>query len=136
MGMFNGARQPICLDASVEKNGLNKPVNLWPCHSMGGNQYWMLSVTGEIRRDDACFDYTGKEIMIYTCHGSAGNQKWIYRKDNTLYHPNSALCLELSADGLRVDMSACTGTDRQVWMWRRKALATTQPAHNNNNNVL
>ena len=31
-------------------------------HDQGGNQYWMLSKEGEIRRDEACFDYSGKEV--------------------------------------------------------------------------
>ena len=35
----------------------------------GGNQYWMLSKTGEIRRDEACLDYGGQGVIIYPCHG-------------------------------------------------------------------
>ena len=38
----------------------------------GGNQYWMLSKTGEIRRDEACLDYAGSEVILYPCHGSKG----------------------------------------------------------------
>ena len=34
--------------------------NNW--QNQGGNQYWMLSKEGEIRRDEACFDYSGKEV--------------------------------------------------------------------------
>ena len=38
----------------------------------GGNQYWMLSKTGEIRRDEACLDYAGADVILYPCHGSKG----------------------------------------------------------------
>ena len=41
-------------------------------------QYWMLSKTGEIRRDEACLDYAGSDVILYPCHGSKGNQFWEY----------------------------------------------------------
>lgn len=34
----------------------------------------MLSKTGEIRRDEACLDYSGGDVVLYPCHGSKGNQ--------------------------------------------------------------
>ena len=39
--------------------------NNW--QNQGGNQYWMLSKEGEIRRDEACFDYSGKEVLSFFC---------------------------------------------------------------------
>ncbi len=41
-------------------------------------QYWMLSKEGEIRRDEACLDYAGSDVILYPCHGSKGNQFWKY----------------------------------------------------------
>ena len=38
----------------------------------GENQYCMLSKTGEIRRDEACLDYAGADVILYPCHGSKG----------------------------------------------------------------
>ena len=38
----------------------------------------MLSKEGEIRRDEACLDYAGTEVILYPCHGSKGNQFWEY----------------------------------------------------------
>ena len=38
----------------------------------------MLSAIGEIRRDDGCFDFAGKDVVIYPCHGQRGNQEWQY----------------------------------------------------------
>lgn len=34
----------------------------------------MLSKAGEIRRDEACLDYAGQDVILYPCHGSQGNQ--------------------------------------------------------------
>jgi len=37
----------------------------------------MMSKAGEIRRDEACFDYTGQgTVNMYMCHGQGGNQVW------------------------------------------------------------
>lgn len=41
----------------------------------------MLSKEGEIRRDEACFDYSGGDIVLYPCHGSKGNQLWEYNHE-------------------------------------------------------
>jgi len=42
------------------------------------SQNWFLSKTGEVRRDEGCFDYAGQYAMIYSCHGMQGNQLWSY----------------------------------------------------------
>lgn len=34
----------------------------------------MFSKAGEIRRDEACLDFSGTDIILYPCHGSKGNQ--------------------------------------------------------------
>jgi polypeptide N-acetylgalactosaminyltransferase len=38
----------------------------------------MLSKDGEIRRDESCIDYAGKDVMIFPCHSMKGNQEWKY----------------------------------------------------------
>ena len=48
-------------------------------------QYWMLSKTGEIRRDEACLDYAGSDVILYPCHGSKGNQFWTYDHQVIIY---------------------------------------------------
>ncbi|XP_065928717.1 polypeptide N-acetylgalactosaminyltransferase 5-like [Magallana gigas] len=73
--------KPMCIDSAVDNHNYHKPVNMWPCHNQGGNQYWMLSKNGEIRRDDGCLDYSGGEsVIVYPCHGQKGNQEWQYRE--------------------------------------------------------
>ena len=62
-----------CVESAAKREDLHKSVGLWPCHNQGGNQYWMLSKTGEIRRDESCLDYAGADVILYPCHGSKGN---------------------------------------------------------------
>jgi polypeptide N-acetylgalactosaminyltransferase len=40
----------LCIESGVNSNNFNLPVKLFPCHNMGGHQYWMLSKKGEIRK--------------------------------------------------------------------------------------
>ncbi|XP_071158483.1 polypeptide N-acetylgalactosaminyltransferase 5-like isoform X2 [Mytilus edulis] len=120
-GEIRSKAKPMCVDSSVDSHNMHKPVNMWPCHNQGGNQYWMLSKTGEIRRDDGCLDFSGGEsIIIYPCHSQKGNQQWEFREDNTIFHSNTQKCMEVSLDGQKLLMKSCTGIDRQLWQWKRK----------------
>lgn len=40
----------------------------------------MLSKAGEIRRDEACLDYSGGDVVLYPCHGSKGNQVYFFNQ--------------------------------------------------------
>lgn len=120
-GEIRSKAKPMCVDSAVDSQNYHKPVNMWPCHNQGGNQYWMLSKNSEIRRDDGCLDYSGGEsVIIYPCHGQKGNQEWHYREDNTLLHVNTNKCMEVSVDGQKLLMKSCSGIDRQIWKWKRK----------------
>ncbi|XP_059171538.1 polypeptide N-acetylgalactosaminyltransferase 5-like [Physella acuta] len=121
-GEIRSKAKPMCIDSPTDHNSYHKAVNMWACHNQGGNQYWMLSKNGEIRRDDGCLDYSGgDDVIIYPCHGQRGNQEWLYKEDNTLVHANTQKCAEVSVDGKKLMMRKCTGVDRQIWLWKRKA---------------
>jgi len=115
---------PMCIDSPVDGNHMNQPVSMYPCHNQGGNQFWMLSKNGEIRRDEGCLDYAGQsgqdKVIIYGCHGQAGNQYWELTAEGTLYHQTSGSCLEMSGDGQHLLMRKCDGSMRQQWSWQRK----------------
>ncbi|KAK7873044.1 hypothetical protein R5R35_000337 [Gryllus longicercus] len=106
-----------CLDAPARKKDLHKPVGLFPCHRQGGNQYWMLSKTGEIRRDDACLDFSGYEVILYPCHGSKGNQFWQYNpKTQLIQHGSSKKCLAISENKQKLLMTECDRRkENQQW---------------------
>lgn len=110
----------MCLDSAARKSDFHKPLGVYPCHGAGGNQYWLLSRDGEIRRDEACVDYAGKDVVLFPCHGSGGNQMWYYEKDSKqIRHSTSGRCMELARDRIRIQMSDCDPTtDAQRWTFQ------------------
>ncbi|XP_014483748.1 PREDICTED: putative polypeptide N-acetylgalactosaminyltransferase 9 [Dinoponera quadriceps] len=106
-----------CLDSPARKADLHKPCGLYPCHRQGGNQYWMLSKTGEIRRDESCLDYSGSDVILYPCHGSKGNQQWIYNpQTNHIRHGSSDKCLTITESKQQLVMEECSpNAPRQKW---------------------
>lgn len=136
-GEIRNAGASFCVDGSTDHKNYHKPVIGYPCHSQGGNQFFMLSKLGEIRRDDGCLDFSGglgdankdDKIIVYPCHGMKGNQQWIYKEDNLLKHVVSNLCLTLSDDNRHVRMTQCDANNpRHKWIWRRKPLNETNKA--------
>jgi len=117
--LWSGHGNQMCVDSASKKNNLHKPVGLYPCHNQGGNQYWMFSKTGEIRRDDACLDYAGgvQNIILFSCHGGKGNQNWEYHHDTqTIRHPNTHKCLTLAENKEKLLMEKCdSNEERQRW---------------------
>ncbi|XP_072767780.1 putative polypeptide N-acetylgalactosaminyltransferase 9 isoform X2 [Anoplolepis gracilipes] len=107
----------ICIDSPGKSEDLHQPVGLYPCHRQGGNQYWMLSKTGEIRRDESCLDYSGSDVILYPCHGSKGNQQWIYSpQTNHIRHGSSDKCLAITESKQQLVMEECSpNAPRQRW---------------------
>ncbi|XP_006565134.1 putative polypeptide N-acetylgalactosaminyltransferase 9 isoform X2 [Apis mellifera] len=107
----------MCIDSPGKPEDLHQPVGLYPCHRQGGNQYWMLSKTGEIRRDESCLDYSGTDVILYPCHGSKGNQQWIYNpQTKQIRHGSSDKCLAITESKQRLIMEECSSSAaRQRW---------------------
>lgn len=71
-------------------------------------QYWMFSKNGEIRRDEACLDYSGSDVILYPCHGSKGNQYWEFDPDtNLVRHGSSDKCLGINEGRNKLTMETC-----------------------------
>ncbi|XP_075977481.1 polypeptide N-acetylgalactosaminyltransferase 9 isoform X1 [Anticarsia gemmatalis] len=113
----NVAFQKICLDSPTRKSDHHKPVGLYPCHRQGGNQYWMYSKNGEIRRDETCLDYSGHDVVLYPCHGAKGNQLWLYDSNTKLLkHGSSEKCMAVSRNKDKIVMETCNENEgRQMW---------------------
>lgn len=109
--------QKLCLDSPTRKSDHHKPVGLYPCHRQGGNQYWMYSKNGEIRRDETCLDYSGHDVVLYPCHGAKGNQLWLYDPNTKLLkHGSSEKCMAISRNKDKIVMETCNdGENRQMW---------------------
>ncbi|KAI5710720.1 hypothetical protein M8J75_011019 [Diaphorina citri] len=98
----------MCIDSACKPTDMHKPVGLYPCHKQGGNQFWMMSKHGEIRRDEACLDYAGGDVILYPCHGSKGNQYFEYDyKRRLIFHGTSKKCLAISTNKLKLTMQDC-----------------------------
>ena len=118
-----------CLDSNVDFRTGNI-ITGNNCHGFGGNQYWILSNGGEIRRDDICFDYVEEKkqpnlerkykVFTYTCHGQGGNQYWTLTNNGQLMQRNSGQCIELSENGDVVMRECDEKNERQFWMWKRR----------------
>ncbi|CAL1274073.1 unnamed protein product [Larinioides sclopetarius] len=88
-----------------------------PGEALGLGEYWMFSNEGEIKRDEACLDYSGGDVILYPCHGAGGNQMWIYDPNlHTIQQTSSRKCMELAPDKQSVLMALCSGSPRQKWL--------------------
>ncbi|XP_014664145.1 PREDICTED: polypeptide N-acetylgalactosaminyltransferase 5-like [Priapulus caudatus] len=106
-----------CLDSLANRAAHHKPVSMYKCHRQGGNQFWQFSKEAEIRRDDSCLDYSGKDVIVYPCHNQKGNQQWKYNTETlAISHVSSGRCMEMSSDHKKVIMETCHGSPRQQWV--------------------
>ncbi|KAH7645656.1 putative polypeptide n-acetylgalactosaminyltransferase 9 [Dermatophagoides farinae] len=107
----------MCIDSPAKRSDLHKPLGLYPCHKQGGNQYWLYSKIGEIRRDEACVDYAGRDVILYPCHGSKGNQYWAYNHElKQIKHVITGRCLQMASTKDRLLVHDCNPTNKlQQW---------------------
>ncbi|XP_055372588.1 putative polypeptide N-acetylgalactosaminyltransferase 9 isoform X2 [Condylostylus longicornis] len=107
----------MCIDSANKPDDEITTVGPYECHGQGGNQYWMLSKAGEIRRDESCLDYAGQDVMLYPCHGSKGNQFWQYMEETQqLRHGSSEKCLAINLTKDKLLMEDCDARyPRQKW---------------------
>ncbi len=79
------AKTNTCVD-SQEIEDADKAIIGYPCHGQAGNQFFLMSKTFEIRREEKCLDYAGGQselhkpgkILSFNCHSMQGNQMWTY----------------------------------------------------------
>ncbi|XP_045169871.2 polypeptide N-acetylgalactosaminyltransferase 5-like isoform X2 [Mercenaria mercenaria] len=120
-GEIRSKDRAMCIDANTDtESGRNQPVSVYPCHSQGGNQFWLLSGFNEIRRDEYCWDTPdGQQVKIYGCHGGKGHQEFIYRNDDSIYNPNFQKCVEMTYDAQGLQLAICNDKPRQKWQMNR-----------------
>ncbi|TPP56290.1 Polypeptide N-acetylgalactosaminyltransferase [Fasciola gigantica] len=120
-GDIENVESAHCIDAPLKsKDDRTVIVGMWPCHRQGGNQFWMMSKNGEIRRDSKCWDVgtNPARISIIDCHGGRGNQEFTYLESGEIKHGER--CLEMSLDKQTLQVVFCTGSKRQQWKFNRK----------------
>ncbi|XP_028654513.1 polypeptide N-acetylgalactosaminyltransferase 6-like [Erpetoichthys calabaricus] len=121
-GAIRNQGSHVCLDAG-EKNHGGKPLIMYGCHGMGGNQYFEYTSHNELRHN------IGKELCLHTSKGTlslqlchlkgpgtrvAAEQLWELQKDSLVKNPASGLCVTVS-DG-KPAMASCNPADSlQHW---------------------
>ncbi|VDP78055.1 unnamed protein product [Echinostoma caproni] len=110
----------VCLDAPTDAKDQSNVVRTLGCHRKRGNQFWLMSQAGEIRREDRCFDsgVRPKSLGLFDCHGQGGNQHFTYGEDNTIRNADS--CVEYDDRDKPVLLKPCDGSMRQKWKFARK----------------
>ncbi|KAK3788268.1 hypothetical protein RRG08_027002 [Elysia crispata] len=131
MGSISSRAVPAsCLQMESHSSGWKKELSIQRCYAGDNRQYFVLTSTGQIRRDEECVVYSAETGSITTqwCEGIRDQSHWIYTKENMIASVSTNLirnshnrCMSLSHDNRSVDMKPCKRRDsRQKWHWPRK----------------
>ncbi|XP_037629963.1 polypeptide N-acetylgalactosaminyltransferase 6 [Sebastes umbrosus] len=118
-GAIRNSGSKSCLDVGESNQG-GKPVIMYQCHNMGGNQYFEYSSHKELRHN------IGKQLCLHAAPGTepvkielcekkgkgtsvAPQQEWVLTEENLLKNPSSGKCLRLNVD--KVQMENCNAAD-------------------------
>ncbi|XP_077472892.1 polypeptide N-acetylgalactosaminyltransferase 3 [Stigmatopora argus] len=120
-GAVKNVGKDWCLDAGENNDG-GKQLIMYPCHGLGGNQYFELSTQHEIRHNiqkELCLHGTEGAVKLEACQYKGMNtvvgvqQKW-QLKDNLFYLPTLNMCL--SARFEHPGLAPCEPLDKyQLW---------------------
>ncbi|KAI7794187.1 polypeptide N-acetylgalactosaminyltransferase 6 [Triplophysa rosa] len=114
-GALKNSGSQQCLDVGESNHG-GKPVIMYTCHNMGGNQYFEYTSHNELRHN------IGKQLCLHASHypeqvkielctlkgkGSSlvPEQEWEFTEDKLLKNPASGTCLHFK--GNQLVMSPC-----------------------------
>uniref|UniRef100_A0A8C2CKR7 Polypeptide N-acetylgalactosaminyltransferase n=1 Tax=Cyprinus carpio TaxID=7962 RepID=A0A8C2CKR7_CYPCA len=113
-----------CLDAGESNEG-GKPLIMYPCHGMGGNQYFEYSTHHEIRHNiqkELCLHGTDEVVKLEECQYKGHNtitgpqQRWELREDQLFYNKGSKQCL--TARHENPSLVSCNPADKyQLWVF-------------------
>ncbi|XP_007546634.1 polypeptide N-acetylgalactosaminyltransferase 3 [Poecilia latipinna] len=100
-GSVKNVGKDTCLDAGENNEG-GKPLIMYPCHGLGGNQYFEYSTRHEIRHNiqkELCLHGAGLAVTLEDCQYKGMNtfvgtqQKWELKDNQLLYLPGLNMCL-------------------------------------------
>ncbi|MEQ2181508.1 Polypeptide N-acetylgalactosaminyltransferase 3 [Goodea atripinnis] len=93
-GSVKNVGKDTCLDAGENNEG-GKPLIMYPCHGLGGNQYFEYSTRHEIRHNiqkELCLHGVGVAVKLDDCQYKGRNtfvgaqQKWELKDVSLLFH--------------------------------------------------
>uniref|UniRef100_A0A3Q4AK12 Polypeptide N-acetylgalactosaminyltransferase n=1 Tax=Mola mola TaxID=94237 RepID=A0A3Q4AK12_MOLML len=121
-GSVKNVGKDSCLDAGENNEG-GKHLILYPCHGLGGNQYFEFSTRHEIRHNiqkELCLHGAEGAVKLEDCQYKSRNtfvgaeQKWELKNNQLLYIPGWNMCL--TARHERPSLAPCKPSDRyQLW---------------------
>ncbi|MFF9479546.1 protein kinase [Streptomyces sp. NPDC014733] len=109
-----------CLDVRGEAGGPTT-VALWQCRSSAAGQRWVHRPGGSLEALRRCLGPVGDgatrdaAVELQDCTGTDG-QRWEQQDDGSLFHPDSARCLEPAGplrDGVPLRLHDCDGATTQ-----------------------
>ncbi|MFT7799515.1 polypeptide N-acetylgalactosaminyltransferase 3 isoform X1 [Arapaima gigas] len=113
-----------CLDAGENNEG-GKELIMYPCHGLGGNQYFEYSTHHEIRHNiqkELCLHGAEQSVKLEDCQYKGQNtfvgaeQKWELKENRLFWNPRLDLCL--SAHLEHPSLAPCEPSDRyQQWVF-------------------
>ncbi|KAM9855323.1 polypeptide N-acetylgalactosaminyltransferase 6 isoform 1-T2 [Aulostomus maculatus] len=118
-GAIKNSGSQTCLDVG-ENNLGDKPVIMYQCHNMGGNQYFEYTSHKELRHNigkQLCLHASAPpeqlKIMLCSLKGKGSSvgpqQQWVFTEENLLKNPVSGKCLQLA--GSLVQMDYCNAAN-------------------------
>lgn len=118
-GALKNSGSQSCLDVGENNQG-GKPVIMYQCHNMGGNQYFEYTSHRELRHNigkQLCLHANDQPdvVKIQECFlkgkGTAlgPQQEWVFTEENLLKNPNSGKCLRLNGGQIEIDW--CNAAD-------------------------
>ncbi|XP_008635764.1 PREDICTED: polypeptide N-acetylgalactosaminyltransferase 12 [Corvus brachyrhynchos] len=133
----NRGMENFCFDYNPtnEHQVTGQRVILYPCHGMGQNQFFEYTSHNEIRYNTrqpevcAAVDSGTDYLTMYLCqenvHSIPENQKFLFRKDGTLFHPQTQKCLQAEANAYNGNpaplLRRCTNSDYQKWFFKERS---------------
>ncbi|XP_007556725.1 polypeptide N-acetylgalactosaminyltransferase 6-like [Poecilia formosa] len=123
-GSIRNSGSKTCLDVGENNQG-GKAVIMYPCHNMGGNQYFEYSSHKELRHNigkQLCLHANDQSepVKIELCQlkgrgtSLSPQQEWVFTEESLLKNPSSGRCLQLR--GGQVQMDHCNAADPfQQW---------------------
>ncbi|CAJ1085272.1 polypeptide N-acetylgalactosaminyltransferase 6-like isoform X1 [Xyrichtys novacula] len=123
-GAIRNLGSESCLDAGENNNG-GKPVIMYTCHNMGGNQYFEYSSHKELRHNigkQLCLHASSQpeQVKLELCHlkglgtSLSPQQEWVLTEEKLIKNPSSGKCLYLH--GNQVQMGSCNPANQfQQW---------------------
>ncbi|XP_061548176.1 polypeptide N-acetylgalactosaminyltransferase 3 isoform X2 [Phycodurus eques] len=121
-GAVKNVGKDSCLDAGENNEG-GKHLIMYPCHGLGGNQYFEFSTHHDIRHNiqkELCLHGAEGAVKLEACQYKGGNtvvdpeQKWELKDNQLFYMPRRKVCL--SARFENPALAPCDPSDRyQLW---------------------